>query len=324
MNAPLTKTVVSLPAIPPLPGERAGVRADVCCPPTLSFYNLSFILYPFSRPRRAAFSLVELLVVISIIGLLAGLAVPAIKNLGKSNVTVSASRQMLDEIARARQLALSQHTTVYMLFVDASFWQTNVWFAPDGHPVPWPATTAVTNLCDKQLTGYNFVSLRSIGDQPGRSSTNYLAAGWQSLADGGFIPPWKFGPRATLTYFKDATGVRAYAIPGFSRTAFNPIPYPVLNSPVTALNLPYIAFNYLGQLTTEEQSPAPSPQDEYIPLAQGTVGPAMYPNSKTYQVGAAPSVTEVPPGNSTNATAYSVIHIDWLTGRARLEHFQVQ
>ena len=41
------------------------------------------------------------------------------------------------------------------------------------------------------------------------------------------------------------------------------------------------------------------------------------------QIPFAPTVTEIPPGNSTSAS-YDVIHIDWLTGRARQETQQVQ
>jgi len=34
----------------------------------------------------------------------------------------AATRQMLDDVGRARQLAISQHTTVYMVFVPENFW----------------------------------------------------------------------------------------------------------------------------------------------------------------------------------------------------------
>src|ERR1017187_6933058 len=55
------------------------------------------------------FTLIELLGVISIMGLIAALPVPALKSLGKSNTRTSASRQLLDDVGRARQLAISQH-----------------------------------------------------------------------------------------------------------------------------------------------------------------------------------------------------------------------
>src|SRR5437016_6365327 len=76
---------------------------------------------PGRRSSSAAFTLIELLVVISIIGLLAGLAVPVMRNF-KPNVVSGATRQLLDDVHRARQLAISQRTTVYMVFVPTNFY----------------------------------------------------------------------------------------------------------------------------------------------------------------------------------------------------------
>src|ERR1017187_5937148 len=118
----------------------------------------------------SAFTLIELLVVIAILGIMAALTVPVLKNFAKSDATLGASRQLLDGVARARQLAISQRTTVYMVFVPPNFWNDisgtwpNTWWSS----LTAAQQTAATNLCDKQLTGYTFVSLRSAGDQPGQ------------------------------------------------------------------------------------------------------------------------------------------------------------
>ncbi len=53
------------------------------------------------------------------------------------------------------------------------------------------AHMAVTNLCDKQLTGYTFIAYGALGDQPGQHQWHYLAP-WQKLPDGTFIAPNKF------------------------------------------------------------------------------------------------------------------------------------
>jgi len=61
--------------------------------------------------------------VIAILGILAGLTIPVLKHFGRSDANLSGSRQLLDDVGHARQLAMSQRTTVYMVFVPPMFWQ---------------------------------------------------------------------------------------------------------------------------------------------------------------------------------------------------------
>jgi len=240
--------------------------------------------------------------------------VPAIKNLGKSNLQVGAARQLLDDVSHARQLAISQRTTVYMVFVP----QVVNWW----NYLPAAQQAAGTNLLDKQCSGYTFVSLRSVGDQPGQGVARYLAE-WKSLPDGAFIATNKFywGYTYNINQYSNSTVVATYQINTFNYT--NLFPFPTETNSVylggVAPLLPFIAFNYLGQLTVDGQSLAPA--DQYIPLAQGTIGYAKDLN-KNLLVGPA-DFTENPPGNSTNSM-FSVIQVDRLTGRATLRQQKVQ
>jgi prepilin-type N-terminal cleavage/methylation domain-containing protein len=276
-----------------------------------------------SSCHASGFTLVELLVVISILGILAYLTMPALKHFGKSDATISASRQLLDDVARARQLAISQRTTVYMVFVPTNFWIDASGHVPPNNP--WlnnltpAAQTAAINLCDKQLTGYTFMAHGAMGDQPGNHQWHYLAP-WQNLPDGTFIAPLKYttspdGPPDIITG-------ENYPIYGFHVT--NNIPFPVETNTASATSdlpsLPYIAFNYLGQLTVDGMSLAPL--DEYIPLAKGSVLLARDAATKALQFDS-PDVMEIPPGNSTNSS-YNIVHIDRLTGRAVLEFQKVK
>jgi len=276
---------------------------------------------PVTRHPRA-FTLIELLVVISILGIMAGLTVPVLKNFAKSDATLGASRQLLDDVGRARQLAISQRTTVYMVFVPPNFWnglssaQTNT---PAG-------MTAAINLCDKQLTGYTFVSLRSVGDQPGNPTQQYLAP-WQTLPDGTFIATNKFIPPTQSFYVSQwdtdynhasPVPINGLATNNFMSSSGPGIPFPTKDAP--RVLLPFIAFNYLGQLTTDGADMAGS--DEYIPIAKGSVLFARDLATKTFQF-SSPDASEIPPGNSANS-AYNIVHIDRLTGRAVLEYQKMQ
>jgi prepilin-type N-terminal cleavage/methylation domain-containing protein len=307
---------------------------------TLRRFNTS----TFQRSRHA-FTLVEMLTVIAIIGIIASLSVPVIKNFGQANVSVSASRQLLDDVGRARQLAMSQRTTVYMVFLPTNFWATpgnpnnpnSMWYSH----LTAPQLTVFSNLLDKQLSGYTYLAYGALGDQPGRHTWHYLAP-WQSLPDNSFIPLWKFYNGGSLTpqpySFSDPVNPNiTFNINSFTYTNTFPFPTEDSTNSVYANSLPflpYIAFNYLGQLSDYSGNMLISANQgqDYdldfagggvdIPLAQGSVIPGKDPTTRAPIMGA-PGVNEMPPGNSTNIS-YTVVHIDPLTGRATLEYHKMQ
>ncbi len=279
-----------------------------------------------------AFTLLELLMVIAILGILAGLTIPVLKHFGRSDASLSGSRQLLDDVGRARQLAMSQRTTVYMVFVPPMFWQSPPQNLYNSSAIlsAWQTSMTsaqqvlITNLCDKQFTGYTFLANGALGDQPGQHQWHYLAP-WQVLPQGTFIATNKFGLPGTLLSSVSAPLYSFwnsdYPHPDQNRvytfTNLVAVPFPTAtNNP---LYFPAIAFNYQGQLTLDGVNPAT--RDEYIPIANGSVVDAKDVN-KMFVLGL-PDAEEVPPGNSTNIT-YNIVHIDALTGRAVLEFHKVQ
>lgn len=274
--------------------------------------------------RLSAFSLIELLVVITILGILAGLSVPVLKNLGKSNVQASATRQLLDDVGRARQLAISQRTTVYMVFVPTNFFNA-AFLGALNNAANFPtvadrdaALIAATNLVPAQLAGYNFLMLRSVGDQPGQSNPRYFGD-WKSLPEGNYIAPQKYvwgGMPIQIPQWQTQFG--RPAITNFARLA---VPFPTDRSPLVFM--PCLVFDYQGRLVSE----ASGITDAYIPLVQGNVSFGMDANKQPAFTSVNPGdITETPPGNSgigNNNPSFNVIHIESLTGRARLEKYQM-
>jgi Tfp pilus assembly protein FimT len=276
-----------------------------------------------SRRASRAFTLVELLTVIGIIILIAALVAPVITNFRKGDAMLAATRQMIDAVHRGRQLAISQHTTVYMVFAPSTLWTDNNYLnlLNSGSLTPLEKRNA-TNALDKQQTGYVYVSLRTVGDQPGRGQPRYLSQ-WQTLPDSSFIPSWKF-TTVNPVQIKDIPAGRTYDVKRFDYVNFVPFPSEdaFYKTPLPAFpDFACIAFDYLGRLV-DVNTKQPLGHDEYIPLAHGSVMPARDPTTRALQL-AAPAETEVPPGNSTGVS-FNLIHIDWLTGRARLEHQEVR
>jgi prepilin-type N-terminal cleavage/methylation domain-containing protein len=283
---------------------------------------------------RNAFTLIELLVVIAIIVILAALLAPTLKGVLKPNATVAATRQMLDDVARARQLAISERSTVFMVFVPTNFWNDPLkksGLAQWGNlPLPIQNSTVVTQLYAAQWNGYMMVSLRDVGDQPGRAFPKDLVR-VKTLPQGSFFAPFKFANSPSYpagdspAYVTNRPDLPIYVFP-----TTNAIPFPTSdvmtnaafvnlykggNGNIHFVTVPYIAFNYLGQLITADGTVLP--YDENIPLAYGSIAQAINPTNKS-PIQGVPTIIESPESGSTNS-AYNVIHIDRMTGRARLE-----
>ncbi len=290
------------------------------------------------KQKAAAFTLLELLMVVTIIGILAGVSLPAIRGMTKSNTMASADRQLLDDLGYARLRAMSDHTTVFVVFVPPNV--TDQGAFPPAFPLNSPANTVFSNLYSRLYTTYALISLRSVGDQPGRSTPHYLTE-WRTLPGGVYI--------ATNKFAQNQIGSLAPPFAGLSSN-FVQFPFPVstnLPPSKTAYRLPYIAFNYQGQLVQREANGQDVPvvqfganQYEYIPVARGSIFYNRNPDGSV-DLTTSPDIQESPVGNAyyssyTNGytgqpmtgsdagKVYNQIHIDPLTGRPRAETLQLQ
>jgi hypothetical protein len=232
----------------------------------------------------------------------------------------SATKQLLDDVAFARQKALQNRTTVYMVFLEPQFWAEPVNTQPFINLVTKSpiGMNQVTNLFTGQYTMYSLVSLRSVGDQPGQSYPKYLIP-WRRLPEGVTIAQEKFNRPMVVP--DPLTGKNMYFINRFGTNAF---PFPSVEGTLSLkpsgdywFQLPYIAFTPTGSLLPTNQQ---TNQDEFIPLTRASV---IYPLDQN----GVPTMSrpadwvETPPGSSTND--YHLIHINWLTGRAKLERKEI-
>ncbi len=275
------------------------------------------------------FTLIEMLVVIGLIALIAGLAAPAFKT---KNITLDvAHRQLADDLNRARQLAISTRSTVYVVFMPLL---EKTLALPK---LPRSLTLAETSLlATRQARGYAFFSRRSVGAQPGQEELRYLSE-WRELPEGVFIATNKFSIVDTGVPATSGDGSDDFKIPAFlpMDRLFN-VPVPTPDGPLFTLGFPYIAFDYSGALvlsdhgdviTNPARHPLASPfRRAVIPLVTGSVSPQRAIDAGTQQ-----STFPLVPANilikapyDTTANYFSRdtylkwVVVDGLTGRARV------
>ncbi len=271
--------------------------------------NRHFVNAPFSSNQSIAgsartvsvraFTLDELLAVIAIIGILAAVEMPALKGIGSSNVSIAATRQLLDDVAFARGRSLSSRAEVDLVFVppEITNWMNSLTFET---AYTDQERRAFTNLALGQYTTYAVYSSRNVGDQPGADFPRYWTE-WKSLPAGSFIPTNKFAYRTLDANF--VNGVRPFAT--------NAFPFPFATSP--KVMLPYVGFDYQGRIALE--------RDEILPLALGSIFYPRGPNG----ILRAPFVADVAQSPASNSvTLYNHVYIEWLTGRARVERQELQ
>jgi prepilin-type N-terminal cleavage/methylation domain-containing protein len=249
--------------------------------------------------RTSAFTLIEMLVVIGIIGVILAIAIPSMRQREGSEME-AAGRQLVADLNIARARAIGARTTVAMVFVPPEILNLD----PDNFS---PQATqeekeTVRNLQAGPYTCYAPFAFRRVGDQPGRNTPRYLEP-WRTLPEKTFIATNKYD----TNFLAAAPFDYAY------------FPFP-LETSQTYLRLPYIAYNYEGRLCQADGDLFSPPAEARIPLARGAV--LYVRNAYSNVVASSFSVQEVPPGNSV--TSSNVVVVDWLTGRARLQRAEIQ
>jgi prepilin-type N-terminal cleavage/methylation domain-containing protein len=283
--------------------------------PANNIHQQSELRWPGNTPERVsgqrAFTLLEMLIVLVIIAILAGLALPHIRGNTESVAINAACRQLVADLSLARQRAISQRSTVAVVFISPDIFNINLGgWGPN-------ELEEIKRLQGGVYTHYALYQYRKVGEQPGtRDSEGYITE-WKSLPDKTFIDPNEFTKdRLNLN---QSAGFRVH--PGNVQPQFR---FPFSSSPPLQIGpngLPYIAFDHEGRCITvdrDETGVGTMAGDRYLNVARGAIlftresdGRVLESNYEAQQV---------PPFNATN----NIIYVNALTGRAKRQELQLQ
>lgn len=254
-----------------------------------------------SAPRRA-FTLLEMLIVLVIIAIIAGLALPHIRGNTESVAINAACRQLVADFSYARQRAISQRSTVAVVFLSRDILGNDLLSSPN---LTQNERDEIKRLQGGVYTHYALYQYRRVGEQPGTRGTD------------GYITEWKSLPDKTFVFTPDEFSLDASC---FRVSGDNPAPkfrFPFSSSspPQVGNNgLPYVAFDHEGRCITvdrDETGAGSMLGDRFLNVSRGVVL-ASRDNNGVIQL-ANFEAQEVPLGNGTN----NVIFINALTGRAK-------